>query len=251
MGRVRGNEIAIICQNPSTVLNPVFTIGSQLREVFSFHREIRDRKPASYADEKILSLLREVHIPQPEMQLKNYPFRLSGGMIQRIVTAMGLLCEPQVIIADEPTTALDVTIQAGILKLLKNLRDKYRTSILFITHDFGVVARLCDSVAVMYTGRIVEYNEVKDLFRNPRHPYTQGLIRSIPLFGKKKKRLHSMAGQPPDLTNLPQGCFFYPRCEERMPICKREYPPRFYLDEKSFYHCWLHHKGEKFAFTSS
>ncbi len=239
MRKIRGRKISIICQNPGTLLNPLLTIGSQLGEVMKFHDHRKDNKKKGRIRQRVIEALKEVQIPSPEMQIKNYPFRLSGGMAQRVVIAMSLMCKPEIIIADEPTTALDVTIQAQILRLLKELREQYGTSIIFITHDFGVIARICQTVGVMYAGRIVEYNDVKGLFRNPRHPYTVGLMKSISILGARKDKLYSMMGQPPDPINLPEGCTFEPRCQNSMPICREKYPPAVYIDKKYYYTCWL------------
>jgi oligopeptide/dipeptide ABC transporter ATP-binding protein len=237
MRQIRGGKIAMIPQNPHTSLNPVFAIGTQLKEVIDFHG--RKRKYLEDAQNRILKMLTEVQIPSPEIQVRNFPFQLSGGMKQRVVIAMSLLCEPEIIIADEPTTALDVTIQAQILRLLKELREKHGTSIIIITHDLGVIARLCHTVAVMYAGRIVEYNHMKDLFQKPRHPYTLGLMKSNPVFGKKKETLLSMKGQPPDLINLPKGCPFEPRCSISLQVCKEKYPPKAQIMGNYYYACWL------------
>lgn len=237
MRRIRGGRISMICQNPNTSLNPVFTIGDQLRETVAFHED--GKGAAATADERVLRLLREVQLPSPEVQARRYPFQLSGGMKQRVAIAMALICEPEILIADEPTTALDVTIQAQILRLLREVRERHRTSIIFITHDLGVVAQLCDTVAVMYAGRVVEYNEIGALFKHPRHPYTTGLMKSNPVFGRKQDVLHSMEGQPPDLVALPTGCAFATRCPQAGPRCRAEDPPRVAIDDKHYFVCWL------------
>lgn len=239
MRKIRGGRISIICQNPTSSLNPLLTIGSQLGEVLSGHRFKKENgKNSTAITKKILEILEDVQIPSPEMQISNYPFRLSGGMLQRIAIAMALLCTPEILIADEPTTALDVTIQAQILILLRELKKKYNTSIIFITHDLGVIARICDTVAVMYAGKIVEYNEVKELFRRPRHPYTRGLLRSIPILGGERRRLYSLGGQPPDLVSESEGCSFADRCEVRVGKCFKAYPDQFPVNGRFYYTCW-------------
>jgi oligopeptide/dipeptide ABC transporter ATP-binding protein len=237
MRRIRGGRISMICQNPNTSLNPVFTIGDQLRETIAFHEN--GKGAVATADKRMLRLLREVQLPSPEVQARRYPFELSGGMKQRVAIAMALICEPEIIIADEPTTALDVTIQAQILRLLCEVQERRRTSIIFITHDLGVVAQLCDTVAVMYAGRVIEYNEVQALFRHPRHPYTAGLMKSNLVFGSRRDVLPSMEGQPPDLVALPKGCAFAARCPEVGPRCHEEAPPQVAIDDKHFFACWL------------
>jgi peptide/nickel transport system ATP-binding protein len=234
MRAIRGARMAMICQNPNTSLNPLFTVGEQLEETLRFHA----KGAGADARQRVLRLLAEVQLPSPEVQLRRYPFQMSGGMKQRVAIAMALICEPEVLIADEPTTALDVTIQAQILHLLREVRRKHGTSIVFITHDLGVVAQLCDSVAVMYAGRVVEYNEIRELFRRPRHPYTAGLMQSNPVFGRRQERLHSMEGQPPDLVAPPAGCAFAARCPHVQPICCEQTPPRVAIDERHFYACW-------------
>ncbi len=222
MREVRGARVAMVTQNPSTALNPVFTVGSQLSETLRFHPE---RVAAGTPRDRMLSLLGEVQLPAPATVARRYPFQLSGGMKQRVAIAMALMCEPQLLIADEPTTALDVTIQAQILELVRTLRRRHGTSVIFITHDLGVVAQLCDTVAVMYAGRIVEYDRVGEIFARPRHPYTQGLLASNPVFGKRRERLHAMKGQPPDLAALGAGCAFAPRCERAEDRCRASRPP--------------------------
>ena len=215
MQNVRGSSIAMVTQNPSTSLNPVFTVQDQLLETLKFHPQQKFKNPK----ERMLQLMTEVQLPSPELIAKRYPFQLSGGMKQRISIAMALMCEPELLIADEPTTALDVTIQAQILELIKNIRNTHGTSIIFITHDLGVVAQLCDTVGVMYAGQLVEYNTVEEIFKHPRHPYTQALLASNPVFGKKQTSLKAMKGQPPQLTQLGAGCAFADRCEQALPLC--------------------------------
>ncbi|MEI7785489.1 MAG: ABC transporter ATP-binding protein [Betaproteobacteria bacterium] len=222
MRQMRGARIAMVTQNPSTSLNPVLTVGEQLLETMRFHPDRSPNPPQ--LRERMLAMMNEVQLPNPAAIARRYPFQLSGGMKQRISIAMALLCEPELLIADEPTTALDVTIQAQILELIRALRKAHGTSVIFITHDLGVVAQLCDSVAVMYGGKVVEYNSAAELFRRPRHPYTQGLLASNPVFGHRHARLHAMQGQPPDLARLGAGCAFAPRCSQAQDSCNEGTP---------------------------
>jgi oligopeptide/dipeptide ABC transporter ATP-binding protein len=219
MRDVRGDDIAMIFQDPMTSLNPVFTVGEQIAEALRVHRGL-SRKDARKA---AIEAMREVSIPDPESRVNDYPHQLSGGMRQRVMIAMALACGPELLIADEPTTALDVTIQAQILDLLNNLRKTHDLAILLITHDLGVVAEVADRVAVMYTGKIVEESSVDDLFARPRHPYTEGLLRSVPKLTPegivRAKRLQTIEGVVPKPTDLPPGCHFAPRCPYRMPRC--------------------------------
>ncbi len=237
---IRGNKISMIFQDPMTSLNPVQKISSQIIEVLRLH-EGMDKDQAW---NRAVELLRLVGIPSPESRMNQYPFEFSGGMRQRVMIAMSLACNPDLLIADEPTTALDVTIQAQILELMKDLRAKINSSIILITHDLGVVANLCDSIRVMYAGLIVEEGMTRDIFYEPRHPYTWGLLKSIPKINKdNKERLVPIDGQPPDLLKPPSGCAFASRCQYAMAICQQEQPPHFKagVGEGHFAACWLNH----------
>jgi peptide/nickel transport system ATP-binding protein/oligopeptide transport system ATP-binding protein len=216
--KMRGNEISMIFQEPMTSLNPVYTIGNQMSEVFRFHQGM-DKKQAREAS---IEMLKTVSIPSPEKRIDNYPHELSGGMRQRVMIAMALSCNPKLVIADEPTTALDVTIQAQILKLLKKLKDETHTSVILITHDLGIVAEISDYVAVMYAGRIVEYADVKTIYKKPLHPYTKALLASIPKMGEENQELSEIKGMVPKFTDLPVGCKFKTRCKYRIPQCDVE-----------------------------
>ena len=234
MNKVRGSKIALIIQDPMTSLNPVFTIGNQVSEAIRIHQDI----PKRSVMEQALSVLRKVNIPAAESRMRDYPHQMSGGMRQRVVGAIGISCQPQVLIADEPTTSLDVTIQAQYLALLKELQRDSDVGLIFITHDFGIVAKMCDRVAVMYAGRIVEQGSVRDIFNNPSHPYTEALLASVPKMEEDVDRLYSIEGQPPTLHDLPPGCPFAPRCQYVMDQCREEYPSRVSVSEGHFASCW-------------
>lgn len=234
--KIRGNEVSIIFQDPMTSLNPVYTIGNQIVEVILLHTN----KTKKEAYERAKELLELVGINEPTKRLKQYPHELSGGMRQRVMIAIALACEPKLLIADEPTTALDVTIQAQILELMQELRKKLGMSIIMITHDLGVVASMCEKIAVMYAGHIVEYGTADEIFYNPSHEYTKGLIKSIPkLNAEKVERLVPIEGQPVDLLNPPAGCPFAPRCSECMKICLNKMPPKTELSDTHYSYCWL------------
>ena len=239
--KIRGNEVSIIFQDPMTSLNPVYTIGNQIVEVILLHTKKTKQEAWTRAKE----LLELVGINEPDRRLKQYPHELSGGMRQRVMIAIALACEPKLLIADEPTTALDVTIQAQILELMNDLRHKLGMSIIMITHDLGVVAQMCEKIAVMYAGHIVEYGTTDEIFYNPQHEYTKGLINSIPkLNAEEKERLVPIEGQPVDLLNPPAGCPFAPRCKSCMKVCLNKMPPRTELSDTHYTYCWLRQKEE-------
>lgn len=241
MRKIRGNEVSIIFQDPMTSLNPVYTIGNQITEVICLHTG----KSKKEAHDRAKELLELVGINEPAKRLKQYPHELSGGMRQRVMIAIALACEPKLLIADEPTTALDVTIQAQILELMQELRKKLGMSIIMITHDLGVVASMCERIAVMYAGHIVEYGTADEIFYEPKHEYTKGLIKSIPKLNvQETERLIPIEGQPVDLLNPPAGCPFAPRCANCMKICLREMPPKTELSDTHYSQCWLLQKEE-------
>ena len=234
MAKLRGSKIALIIQDPMTSLNPVFSIGNQVEEAIRIHQDI----PKRTVKERALEVLRKVNIPAAEIRAKDYPHQMSGGMRQRVVGAIAISCQPQVLIADEPTTSLDVTIQAQYLKLLKDIQKDSDLSIIFITHDFGIVAKMCDRVAVMYAGRIVEHGSVRDIFNNPSHPYTEALLASVPKMDRDVERLYSIEGQPPPLHDLPVGCAFADRCPDVMDKCREQYPDSMAVSEGHIASCW-------------
>ena len=241
MREIRGQKIAMVFQDPMTSLNPVYTIGNQIVEVILLHT----KKTKQEAWARARELLELVGINEPEKRLKQYLHELSGGMRQRVMIAIALACEPKLLIADEPTTALDVTIQAQILELMNDLRHKLGMSIIMITHDLGVVAQMCEKIAVMYAGHIVEYGTTDEIFYNPQHEYTKGLINSIPkLNAEEKERLVPIEGQPVDLLNPPAGCPFAPRCKSCMKVCLNKMPPRTELSDTHYTYCWLRQKEE-------
>ncbi|QDZ81371.1 ABC transporter ATP-binding protein [Priestia megaterium] len=248
MRDIRGADISMIFQDPMTALNPTLRVGEQIAENIMQHENISKEK----AKEKAFEMLELVGIPNPKERLKQYPHEFSGGMRQRIVIAMALVCNPEVLIADEPTTALDVTIQAQILELFKDIQQKTDVSIVLITHDLGVVAQVADRVAVMYAGKIVEIGTRRDIFYTPQHPYTKGLLRSVPRLDLYESELVPIAGSPPDLFAPPSGCSFAPRCPYVMEVCDRIYPVSTKLKESHQVHCWLQdERAQKFVTTIS
>ena len=237
MRSMRGNEMAMIFQEPMTALNPVYTIGNQIMESIILHQRLGRKEARNIA----IEMLRAVGISSPERRIREYPHQLSGGMRQRAMIAMALSCNPSLLIADEPTTALDVTIQAQVLKLMNDLRTKFNTAIMFITHDLGVIAHMADDVVVMYLGRIVESAAVRDVFHEPKHPYTQGLMNSIPsLVAKKENRLVPIKGVVPDVLEMGEGCGFQTRCPHTTKICERQMPPLIEVAPSHYAACWIH-----------
>jgi oligopeptide/dipeptide ABC transporter ATP-binding protein len=239
MQEVRGKRIAMILQDPMASLNPLFTIGNQVAEPIQVHEGERRGKAWARARE----LLKAVRIPSPETRVKQYPHEMSGGMRQRIVGAIGISCEPRLLIADEPTTSLDLTIQAQYLNLLRDLQRAHGLALIFITHNLGIVAKMCDQLAVMYAGRVVESGPVSRVFNAPAHPYTRALLNSIPRMGDPDQRLVAIDGQPPNLAALPPGCAFAPRCPQAMGRCRDAAPPAFVPEEGRVSRCWLSEPG--------
>lgn len=233
--KIRGGDIAMIFQEPMTSLNPVLKIGDQISEAILEHFNVSKKE----ALERTIDILEKISIPRAKKIVNEYPFQLSGGMRQRIMIAMALVCNPKVLIADEPTTALDVTIQAQILDLMNELKKKVGTSMLFITHDLGVIAEICDEVVVMYCGRVVESGDVFSIFKNPRHPYTEGLLKSIPKLGEHVEMLESIPGNVPNPKYMPKGCKFEPRCSKSFDKCREEEPPFFTYPNGQKSRCWL------------
>lgn len=236
---IRGKEIAMVFQDSMTALNPVLTIGRQMIEAIQTH----ERQPRAEAFQKAVQLLAKVGIPSPQQRMKEYPHQLSGGMRQRVMIAMALSCDPSLLIADEPTTALDVTIQAQILRLMKDLKDRTNAAIMLITHDMGVVAEMADHILVMYAGQVVEYADAWNIFKHPLHPYTQGLLASIPRLDQEVDKLHAIGGAVPMLNRLPQGCCFCDRCPQAEERCRLEPPPLFQTGQTAV-RCWNYQTGE-------
>jgi oligopeptide/dipeptide ABC transporter ATP-binding protein len=234
MREIRGKKIAMILQDPMTSLNPVYTVGDQIGESVRLHQGLSDDK----VEDEVISALRLLRIPAPEQRIRDYPFQMSGGMRQRVVGAIAMSCRPKLLIADEPTTALDATIQAQYLALFKDIQKQTDVAIIFITHDFGVVANICHRVAVMYAGRILETASTSTIFKAPQHPYTVALIHSVPHLDRKDEKLYSIEGQPPSLLNLPPGCRFAPRCPDVMDICRKEQPPTVEISDGHSVACW-------------
>ena len=238
MRAFRGKCCSIIFQDPMTSLNPVFTIGSQLKEAIVLHTDKRGK----VATARAIELLELVGINEPEKRLKQYPFELSGGMRQRVMIAMALACEPDILIADEPTTALDVTIQAQILELIQELQKKFGMAVILVTHDLGVIADLCDNIVVMYGGKICERGTAREIFYNPKHEYTKGLLRSIPNVNRMKEKLVPISGTPINMLNLPKGCSFCARCDNAMKICLTDPPEELVINENHKASCWMNVK---------
>jgi oligopeptide/dipeptide ABC transporter ATP-binding protein len=242
--KLRGENISMIFQQPSSALNPVFRAGAQIKEVFELHREWSDE----VEEEKVIEMLTKVGIPDPASRARAYPHELSGGMAQRVMIAMALACEPELLIADEPTTALDVTIQAQILDLMRDLQESSQTAVILITHDLGVVAEMAHRVAVMYAGEVVEEADVRSIFRDPLHPYTRGLVGSIPVLGSRKPVLDTIPGVVPSLVNLPPGCRFAARCVSRLEngleICTQQKPELLEISPGRKVRCWLYEDGD-------
>ena len=235
MREIRGKRIALLVQDPMASLNPLFTIGNQVAEPIMVH----EQASRETAWERARNLLKAVRIPSPETRVKQYPHEMSGGMRQRIVGAIGIACEPKLLIADEPTTSLDLTIQAQYLNLLRDLQREHGLALIFITHNLGIVAKMCDKLAVMYAGKVVEYGPVSRIFNEPVHPYTRALLNSIPRMSEDDQRLTAIDGQPPDLSSLPPGCSFAPRCPNVMPRCRDQEPPAFVPEVGRGARCWL------------
>ena len=235
MEKVRGSRIAMVLQDPMTALNPVFDIEDQVGEALKIHEGLKGQS----LKETVVDMLRKVRIPAPDVRMKDYPHQLSGGMRQRVVGAIGISCNPAVLIADEPTTSLDATIQAQYLRLLRELQESTGVGIIFITHDFGIVAKMCDRVAVMYAGKIVEQGDVRQIFNNPQHPYTEALINSVPKMEENVERLYSIPGNPPNLWELETECSFADRCPKVMDKCRESYPPTYEIGQGQVAACWL------------
>ena len=240
MRNIRGNRISMIFQEPMTSLNPVFTIGNQLAEMFRHHQKLSKKESWN----RSIEMLRLVQIPSPEKRVLEYPYQLSGGMRQRAMIAMALSCDPEILIADEPTTALDVTIQAQVLDLMVELKENFDAAIILITHDLGVVAEIAQRIEVMYAGKVVEEAQTISLFEDPKHPYTRGLLKSIPKLGQRarhgRRRLQEISGVVPSLYELPAGCSFYPRCSQARAVCQENVPELIELEDSHWVRCWLY-----------
>ncbi len=238
MRKIQGNQMSIIFQDPFTYLNPTMTVGKQITEVYQKHKKVTGKQ----AEERVIEIMKLISLPNPEQNMKSYPHQLSGGMRQRIMIAMALICDPKVLFADEPTTALDVTIQAQIIELMNALKEKVDTSIVLITHDMGVVANMAERIYVMYAGQIVEHGRAEDIFDYPKHPYTMGLLKSVPRLDKKiTQDLYSIPGTPPYLLLPPTGCAFTARCPYAMNICKKSQPEKQYFETEHYAACWRNH----------
>jgi peptide/nickel transport system ATP-binding protein len=240
MRDIRGNDVSVIFQEPMTSLNPVFTVGVQICEAIILHQKLSKTD----AEKKAIDILKIIGIPRAEEIIKCYPHELSGGMRQRVMIAMAVSCNPKLLIADEPTTALDVTIQAQILDLMRDIKQKLNTSIMLITHDLGVVAEMADYVVVMYAGKVIEEGPVVEIFKNPQHPYTRGLLQSKPSLTTKTDRLYSIPGQVPNPIGMPDNCYFSERCDRCMKICKEKQPSLQYTNERHKVSCWLYEEGK-------
>lgn len=235
MRRIRGKKVSMILQDPMVSLNPVFTIGDQMAEPVRIHQKLTRQ----LVWQKVKEMLRLMSIPSPEVRIREYPHQMSGGMRQRVVGGIALSCQPRLLIADEPTTSLDVTIQAQYLRLLKEVQQKENLAMIMVTHDLGIVAKVCDRVAVMYAGKIVECGDVREIFYRPAHPYTKALLGSLPKMEERQEKLYTIEGQPPELHALPQGCSFAPRCPDVQEVCKQEYPPQSIIKDGHCCSCWL------------
>jgi oligopeptide/dipeptide ABC transporter ATP-binding protein len=235
MRKIRGRKISIIMQDPMTSLNPAYTIGNQIAEAVKLHTEIKGRHAVR---DRVIEVLEQVRIPAASSRINDFPHQMSGGMRQRVVGAMAIACRPSLLIADEPTTSLDVTTQAQYLRLLKQIQQETGVSMIFITHDLGIVLKMCDSVCVMYMGKVIEAAKVRELWNNPRHPYTIALMKSVPKIETKVGVLYSIEGMVPSLLDMPKGCSFHPRCEKATERCRQEYPPQEKIGDEHFVSCW-------------